>query len=165
MKKLFAVIFVSSLALFVFACIAANPTETFLRSAAHSGTAEVEMSKLAVQRGESEFVKLIAARIVEDHTKIGDELKQLMAKKNVTLPEEMTAAGRNGIESLQKLSGGEFDKAYLSAMLKAHETDINTFAEQATNGTDPEIKSFAEKNLPTLQKHLQMVKEIKPGLK
>ena len=57
---------------------------------------------------------------------------------------------------MQKLSGAEFDRAYMDHMVKDHKKDIAEFRKQASSGKDPEIKAFAAKSLPTLQEHLKM---------
>jgi putative membrane protein len=47
-------------------------------------------------------------------------------------------------------------------MLKDHEKDVSEFEKQSTKGTDPEVKAFASKTLPTLQEHLRMARAL-PG--
>jgi putative membrane protein len=63
------------------------------------------------------------------------------------------------IEKLSKLSGAEFDKEYMSDMVKDHEEDVKDFQTQGNDGTDPDIKAFASKTLPILQGHLQMARD------
>ncbi len=71
------------------------------------------------------------------------------------------------MEKLTKLSGDEFDRAYVNAMIMAHENDVAAFQNVAQNGTDADVKAFAAGTLPTLEKHLQMTKAFanKMGLK
>jgi len=59
-------------------------------------------------------------------------------------------------DKLAQMSGAEFDKEYMSAMVKDHETDVKDFDTQSKDGNDADIKAFAGKTLPTLQEHLKM---------
>src|SRR5947208_3451166 len=58
----------------------------FINDAAEGGMMEIHMGELGQQKGQSADVKSFAARLVSDHTKANDELKQLASSKGVTLP-------------------------------------------------------------------------------
>jgi putative membrane protein len=130
-----------------------HPDWEFFKKAAQGGMAEVTLGQMAASKAESEAVKNFGQRMVTDHGKASQELKDLAAAENVTLPTEMSADAKALQEKLSGLSGAEFDKAYMEEMLKDHKTDISAFQEQAQQGKDPEVKNWAEKTLPTLQEH------------
>ena len=102
--------------------------------------------------------------MVSDHSKANAELKKLAATKGITLPAEMNAEQKAERDKLAKLSGPEFDREYMALMVEDHDKDVAAFQEEAKDGSDPEIKSFAAKTLPTLQEHQRMSKEIKGKL-
>lgn len=134
----------------------------FMRQAAHNGHAEVESSKLAQQKASSEPVKAYAARMVEDHTCSHAELEQLAASKGVQLPKEPDAAQQAKIRALAELSGPEFEQQYVEQLgVTAHQQTIALFQRGASNARDPELKSFAAKTLPVLQRHLEMARSLK----
>src|SRR5437588_6359038 len=60
----------------------------FLKEAADGGLAEVELGQLASSKASSDEVKKFGQRMVEDHGKANDQLKQLAQSKNVDLPNE-----------------------------------------------------------------------------
>ncbi|MHA4894592.1 DUF4142 domain-containing protein [Pedobacter sp. PWIIR3] len=126
----------------------------FIQEAGAAGMKEVELGKLAEQKATNQGVKAYGTMMVGDHTKANEELKTLAAKRNVTLgkSEETTTAAA----SLNKLSGTEFDKAYLKTMIDDHTKAIDLF-EMATKSSDAEIKAYATKYLPTLKTHLKQV--------
>ena len=64
------------------------------------------------------------------------------------------------MDKLSKLSGAEFDKEYMSEMVKDHENDAKEFQTQANEGTDPDIKAFAAKTLTIIQEHLKMARDV-----
>lgn len=130
----------------------------FVDKAAAGGMAEVKLSKLAMDKGQSPEVKQLARRMVEDHTKANMELKQIAEKKSLSVPATMDDKHQKIYDKLVKLQGTDFDKEYMHAMANDHVDTIKLFKDQSENGQDPELKSFAMKTLPTLQKHDDMVK-------
>ena len=130
--------------------------KAFVEKAAVGGMAEVQMGKMAQQKGSSDQVKQFGSRMVEDHSKANDELKQIASGKGLQLPSAPDAHDQQEMARMQKLSGAEFDRAYMDHMVKDHKKDIAEFKKQASSGKDPEIKAFAAKTLPTLQEHLKM---------
>ena len=137
----------------------------FLAAASTSGMNEVELSKLAQTKATNPEVKKFAAQMVADHTKAGDELNAIGKKKDVKPATEMDSAHKSILQKLQGLSGAEFDKEYVSAMVDDHEDAVDLFKSQSESGKDAEIKAFAAKTLPTLQGHLKMINEIEAKLK
>jgi putative membrane protein len=132
--------------------------KTFADKAAASGVAEVKLSKLAMDKGDSPEVKQFARKMVEDHTKAGVELKQIASKQDLTLPTAMDDKHQKVYDKLVKLNGADFDKAYMQAMATDHDDAVKLFKEQSKNGKDPELKSFAMKTLPTIEKHDDMAR-------
>ena len=68
-------------------------------------------------------------------------------------------------DKLKGLNGDDFDKEFVSDMLDDHEKDVSTFQKESQNSTDPDVKAFAAKTLPVLQKHLDTVKGIQSKMK
>jgi len=122
--------------------------------------AEVELGRLAAQKGHSPDVKRFGERMVTDHSKANDELKQLAVRKGITLPAEPTAQQKQEKERLSKLSGVQFDSEYMKLMVEDHDKDVKAFQDETHGAADPDIKSFAAKTLPTLQEHQKMAKDI-----
>jgi putative membrane protein len=141
------------------ACSSAKDSTKFAAKAAQGGMAEVEMGRLAVQRGTDSAVKEFGQRMVVDHTRANEELKAIAARKHIQLPSDLDSDQKSKLDKLSKLSGAEFDKEYMEAMVKDHEEDVEDFQTQAKDGNDPDIKAFAAKTLPTLQSHLQMARD------
>jgi putative membrane protein len=129
----------------------------FMMEAAKGGMEEVEMGKMAEQKGQSAEVKKVGQTMVTDHSKANNELMALAAKKGVKLD---TSHKMN-----EKMGGSNFDQEYLADMVKDHQKDIAAFENEAKNGTDPDIKSWARKTLPTLKKHLKMVQDAQSKMK
>ncbi|MEH1855081.1 MAG: DUF4142 domain-containing protein [Nostoc sp.] len=136
----------------------------FVTDAAQDGLAEVQLGQLALQRGTSDAVKQFGQRMVQDHTQVNNQLKQLATQKSVTLPTTIGRTNQQALRRLSALSGAKFDRLYINEMLQGHEKDVSAFQKEAQKGQDPDVKAFAAQALPTLQEHLQQVRAIaNPG--
>jgi putative membrane protein len=125
----------------------------FIKDAAKGGMMEVAMGGVAEKNATNSEAKNFGARMVKDHSKANEELKVIAKEKNVEWPAEKEAGKWKS------------DKDYMDAMVKDHEEDLAAFEKEAKNGSDPDVKSFADKTAKTVRKHLEMAKEIDAKLK
>lgn len=128
----------------------------FMEKAAAHGIAEVELGQLAAQKGASNEVKQFGQRMVQDHGKANDELRQIASAKGVELPKSPDKEHQKKMEKMRKLSGAEFDREYTRNMVKDHMNDVREFRKQASSAKDPQVKQFASKSVPTLEEHLKL---------
>jgi putative membrane protein len=133
--------------------------EAFVMKAAKGGMAEVEIGKLAADKGSNDAVKKFGQRMVDDHSKANDELAVLAKSKSITFPTEIGPEEKALRDRLMKLSGPAFDQAYMKAMVSDHVKDIAEFRTESRTGKDPEVKAWATKTLPTLEEHLKLARE------
>jgi putative membrane protein len=132
----------------------------FVMEAAMGGLMEVDLGRIAAQQGSTDAVKQFGQRMVDDHSKVNSELASLASTKGITVPAELDEKHRNEVTKMSKLTGAEFDRAYSKMMLNDHVKDVAAFEKQSKKATDPDLKAFAAKTLPTLQEHLQMAKAL-----
>jgi putative membrane protein len=137
----------------------------FAVKAAEGGMAEVLTGQLAAQKAADPQLRMFGQRMVSDHSKANDELKSIAATDSITLPSEPGLEHKTMASKLGNLSGAEFDKKYTQEMIKDHEMDVALFKKEAASGSNPELKAFAQKTLPTLQDHLDMIRKISTGEK
>jgi putative membrane protein len=131
----------------------------FAQAAAIGGMEEVELGRLAVQKASSDNVKQFGQRMIDDHSKAGDDLKTVAAEDNIPLPTELDAKAKATRDRLASLSGSEFDRAYMHDMVQDHEKDVADFQKEASSGMNADLKKFASRTLPTLQEHLRMARD------
>lgn len=137
-----------------------NDEKDFAQDAAAGGMMEVQLGNIAEKNASSQAVKDFGRMMVDDHSKLNDQLKDLAAKKNVTLPTAVKDDQQKHIDKLSKETGTNFDKDYVSMMIDDHKKDIAAFKKAGDKMTDPDFKDFVIKALPTLQKHLDAVQAI-----
>lgn len=141
----------------------ASADRQFVMEAAHGGLAEVELGRLASQKAQSAQVKQFAQKMVEDHGKSNQELKTLAQGKNITVPTDLDTRHTSTKDRLEKLSGAEFDRAYMQQMVQDHQKTVADFRRESQSGQDSEVKAWAAKQLPTLEQHLQMAQQASRG--
>jgi putative membrane protein len=149
------------------AAAAARGDRDFVADMLADGQAEVELGKLAQQKARSKQVKDFAAMMVRDHTKAGNELKAAATQANIEVTGEKAdhVDDHNDLrEKLAKLSGAEFDREYMQAMVDDHEKAVNEAEDKANGSSSDEVKAWAAKTLPTLKKHLEQARQIDEAL-
>ncbi|WP_213938126.1 DUF4142 domain-containing protein [Pseudomonas sp. dw_612] len=143
----------------------AATSNDFVDNAAAGGIAEVETSKLALEKSSSADIKSFANMMITDHTKANEELAALAKKHDIEVPDSTTLVKQAKAKILD-LRDESFDAAYANNQVKAHEDTIALFKKEADTVTDDkkpgatELKGFAQKMLPALQKHLEAAKEL-----
>ena len=128
--------------------------QNFAVNAADAGMTEVQAGQLAVQKGMEKDVKDYGKMMVKDHTEAADKLKAIAAGKNITLPATVSADMQKHLDDLQAKSGKDFDKAYMNMMVDDHKKVISAFEDESKNGSDADLRAFADSTLHTLHHHL-----------
>jgi len=137
----------------------------FLVFAADAGMTEVQAAETAKSMAISDKAKGFADEMIKDHTAAAEQVKELAATKNVTLPTAISDDHRKDIDDLSKKKGSDFEKAYINMMVDDHQKVVDKFKDASDKCKDPDIKALASKLLPTLQAHLDHAKMLKDGLK
>lgn len=132
----------------------------FIKKAANGGMTEVELGKIAAEKGQSQDVKDFGNRMVKDHSKANDELKEVAGKMNAKVPGKLNAKHKGMVDQLSALSGAEFDKAYVKAMIKDHEQDIAEFEKASKEVKNADLKKFIDNTIPVMKEHLEMIKKF-----
>lgn len=139
---------------------------SFMNEVAQSGHAEVQASRLAKSHASAPEVKEFAQQMVDDHTRANAKLQQIAQAKGVNLPTEPSFWSQRKLNSLEEKNGAKFDRQYMDDFgVDAHRKTVERFRKEAENGQDPDLKSFAQETLPTLEKHLQHAMDTQSSLK
>jgi putative membrane protein len=154
------------------------------------GMAEVELAKMAKERASNPEVKQFAQMMIEDHTKAGDQLKQIATTYAIPPDAKIDEKHKDVMDKLSKAAGSDFDKEYMNAMVDDHqdavrdlrsrvdenrslsdritgknpESSANVKPEPADNHVDASINEWAANTLPTVERHLDRAKQIKDTL-
>jgi len=132
----------------------------FAVAAATGGMTELQVSELGVQKATDPELKRFSQQMIDEHTRMNQELATLAAQKGVPLPRTTDARAQFCAQSLAGLSGEEFDKCYAKAQLVLHMDSAATFEAESERGLDADMKALAAKTLPHIKEHLRMIKPI-----
>ena len=136
----------------------------FTVDAASGGLTEIELGKLAQQKGSNKRVKNFGAMMIKDHSKSNIKLMKLAKSKKIAIPTVPLNDDQKIIDELSKKSGSDFDKAYVADMIADHQKDIREFENASKNSNDPDIKAFANKTLTILKNHLDAINTINSSM-
>ena len=136
--------------------------QVFVQKIAHANQFQIQSSQLALQKSHNDGIRKLAQRMIEDHTKLGDEFKQQLRQANLPEPgAEMGKVQQAGLARLGKLNGAAFDAAYIRAQRITHEQLIRFTEGYIHRGSDQALKQFASQVLPELKKHLKLTEGLR----
>ncbi len=136
----------------------------FLNKAKQGSMMEIQLGKLAEQKGQSAAVRNFGRMMVTDHSKADSSLNSLAQQNNIMLDQNLNEDKQEDINDLAKLSGKEFDKKYVNMMVDDHQEDVDNFKDEVDDASSPQVKQWASSTLPVLEKHLSKIKEIKQNM-
>lgn len=137
--------------------------QTFVNDLATGNMSEIELGKLAQDKASSPDIKAFGEMLVRDHSKALDALKQAAATENLQVPAVVTEKKRELRDRLSLLSGNEFDREFMNAMVEAHEQTVEKLEDRADDNRDA-LQQFAATVLPTVKQHLEQAKQIREKL-
>ena len=159
----------------------ASDDHAFVEKMARANIAEVKLGQLAADRSSNAQVKQFGRRLVTDHQKANNELKQVASKMAIQMPTETDAKHQELYERLSKLKGGEFDQEFMKAMVDGHQEVVRDLERHAdtdarpgdrsvgTSGTASQsqaaVSAWASKTLPDVRQHLEQAKQIQSKIK
>ena len=137
----------------------------FLIEASTCGHAAVKYSEVAQKQASDPAVKEFANKMVKEHTKCNEELASMIKDTKIAIVVGAEKETRDELARLGKLSGADFDRAYMKDMVDGHEKAVRMLEDQIKSGKDEKLNTFAKDKLATLQAHLKEARDIAAKLK
>jgi putative membrane protein len=142
-----------------------DPSQTmkdkmFLRKAGEGGLAEVQLGQLAAQKASSQEVKDFGQKMVTDHTQLNNEMALIAQSMGVKVATKLSKEDQAEYDKLNGLTGDDFDKEYLSFMVKDHHKDLREFRSESQSASDPTLKVAVDKGVKVIYEHTQMVDKL-----
>jgi putative membrane protein len=139
----------------------ASPVDMlFVKKALQGGIAEVQLGQLTLQKSSNDQIKQFAQKMIDDHTKLGEQMKPVAQQVGVAVPTEPSKKDKQTMVKMQALSGSAYDQAYIKDMVKDHKQDLSDFQAEASNGQDPAVKDAATQGSQVISQHLQMAQQL-----
>jgi putative membrane protein len=140
--------------------MASSPDKQFVMKASEGSLAEVQLGKLALEKSQNPDVKQFAQKMVEDHTMLINNMKPFADQLGVKPPTKLNAKHQQLADRLKSLSGDQFDKEYIKAMVADHHHDLGEFMEEESKAADPGLKQTVTQGTQVIREHTQMIDEI-----
>ena len=90
----------------------------FVHDVALKNMAEIELSRLALEKATSVEIKSFARQIIDDQTTSGNALKSVVSGQHIEWPSQLDDKQRKTAEDLGKKQGAEFDREYAKAIVE-----------------------------------------------
>lgn len=145
-----------------------NGAGGFVSNAGISDRYEILAGEVAVQRGQSQAVRDIGQKMIDDHTDTSSKLAKAAARSERVepsdIPGELDTRRSRMIEHLRDAPADKFDKTYVDQQTLAHEEALTLMRHYGEEGDCPVLRSFAREVAPVIEGHLQRMKELQSAM-
>ncbi len=132
----------------------------FVASASEGGLAEVDFGKLAAQKAQNPDVKAFAEKMVRDHSMLNNKMAPVAQELGVTPASHLSVSDDAEYAKLKLLTGNEFDKAYVTAMVKDHHQDLQDFQHEEQVAANPDLKRTVTSGEKVIAMHTHMADHL-----
>jgi len=132
----------------------------FMDAIAQADLAEIETGKLALAKAQSPEVKRFAQHMVDEHTAMLSEGKQLAAARSMRTPERPDLKHRAATQRLEMLSDASFDRTYMQQMVADHNNTLELLQQAAAQASDSRLRAHAQKAIAHVQQHMEMARRL-----
>ena len=155
--------------------------EQVLRHLHHANMEEIKAGQMAESKGSSQGVKDYARTLVQDHQQADKQVLAMAQKMNVDMKKDMDMSNMDHskmdhsqmsgmdhdkmkmhqakMDEMQKMSGKDFDKAFLTMMVNGHDHVID-MVKNAQSNAKGDMKNMLDQMLPTLERHKEMAQDL-----
>jgi putative membrane protein len=140
---------------------ATDQDKQFLTTASQGNYDEIQLGKLAEQKGTNPDVKAFGRRMVTDHTKLGTKMQPFATEWGLSAPTGLSADAQKEYDKLNGLSGNDFDKEYIDDMVSDHSKDLDAFNKEVNDTHDTKFKTAVEQGKNVVAAHKNMAYDLK----
>jgi putative membrane protein len=155
-----------------------NITDTaFIEKNIRDNRHEIQMARMALNKGTSQPVKDLAQQLVTDHSQMLRDLRQAARANNMSGYDEADStmmmdtaevgSGGNSMargndpakhttdhrKELESATGYEFDRMWVSRMLAMHQQKLNELTTASRTLKNQELKMTVDKAIPVIRRH------------
>ncbi len=134
--------------------------QSFLQKAAEAATSEIKLGQLAVDKASSPAVKQFGQQAVSDFGKAQQDLNKIAGELKWIAPDHMSQDAAGRYDDLWQRSGKDFDSRYIGGEISSYQNYVPLFEAEADKGTDHQLATYAQAQLPTLRGQLDTAKQI-----
>lgn len=140
-----------------------NADISAMKQIAQSNLNEVAAGKTGVSKAQSPDVKSFAQKMIDEHTKMFEEISALAKRKDVSIPKDANMKDMAQMKLIERKSGADFDREFMEHMVKEHETALKDVEAIAAKAKDADFKEALQKAAPKIQEHLAHAQRLAKG--
>jgi putative membrane protein len=135
---------------------ALGPADTYFVTQTSLGTPfQIDSGRLAETKGTTQDIRSYAQLMVSSHLTVNNALAAILKNKAPAPPPTLLRAAYSTILSrLEHENGQTFDADYVEGQVEYQKANAALYQYEIANGTDPDLKAFAQQTLPKIQDHL-----------
>jgi putative membrane protein len=132
----------------------------FIREVTADNMLEESLGQLAERKAENSEVRQFAQRMVADHNKLQNDWMNMASRNGVAFKAGFGKNHRKKLDQLQKLSGKDFDRAYMTLMIQNHKDYVDYFRKEGRAANSAPVRNLVSAGLPMLEQHWNTAKQI-----
>jgi len=132
----------------------------FLAHAISCSVAQTKYADLAEKRAGSKEVQEFARKLKEDHNKCNEKLLEFAKGAKVAVVSGLEKDQREALSNLSKLTGTEFDKAYLRRVIEDHEKALTVLEDRKKATGNADLRDHVSKSITTVKEHLDEARKL-----
>jgi putative membrane protein len=136
-----------------------NADQRFVREAAADNQFEIQLSQFVEQQAQEPQVKELAQKLAQDHQRAQQELQEVAQGINLQLPTQLERWQQEKLQAMQQKHGKHLEMHYVFGQVGGHTTDLLKYQYEAEHGENAQVKQYAQRTIPILEKHLDMAQQ------
>jgi putative membrane protein len=137
-----------------------NVDKKFVREVAGDHRLVIDMGQLAERQAESSAVKQFAERLVSDHQRLQNDWVAMSSRSGYQFQPNYGKTRKAKLTKLQKLSGREFDRAFITQIVQDHKDYIDYFEREGRAARSAQVRQQVNRDVATLRSHFNQGKRI-----
>jgi putative membrane protein len=133
--------------------------KSFIKDAIEGSQAEINFAKLALEKSKDSNVRMFAEKMIKDHSKLIEDMRPF-AKKYDVKASGAPMMDHVSYEELKMKSGTDFDRAYVTDMVKDHHADLKSFMDEESKTDNAELKDTVAKGEKVILGHTELIDKI-----
>ncbi|MBU0736517.1 MAG: DUF4142 domain-containing protein [Alphaproteobacteria bacterium] len=125
----------------------------FAQRAAATNEFEILSAELALKQSQDEEVRAFARTMLDDHKRAQKQLTEAAKADSIAMVLELSVEQKQTLTALEQAEESQFDPAYMSSQMKAHDQAIRLLGAYADHGSAGSLKTYAIANYPLVRMH------------
>ena len=128
-----------------------NGDQEFLERALGVNQLELQLGRLAAERGSTPEVKAMGQKMVQKHTELGQQLSELAGQSGGSGNPELSPDQRATYDRVASQSGTAFDAAFKQTVDAGHVKELAMYREEVSRAASPQLRALAEGRVVKLE--------------